>query len=606
MTPSAKPTFHRDLLLYRRLLRWVRPYGIHLFGVVIFSLLAMPLALLVPVPLKIAIDSGLAGKPIPQLLQPLLPGGFHLTPNSALIFAVALLIAVAALRQLQTLAVTLLGTYTGEKLLLDFRSSLFRQMQRLSLSFHEIRGTSQALYNVQYDAAAIQAIAVQNLSPVLGAAFTLAGMLYVTMKMDWQLALLAMLTCPLLFGLARVYRPRLRSRSREARALEKTAMGVVQEVLGALRVVKAFGREDGETKRFVRCSFEGMTARIKLAVAGGKFNALVGLTAAAGTAAVLFVGFQQVEAHVITLGDLILIMGYVAQLYDPLKTLGKNSAALQTQLASIERAFALLDETPEVEERSNARRLDRAAGDLAFENVSFSYGVGRPALQGVSFRVEPGMRVGIVGHTGAGKSTMISLMLRFYDPNQGRILLDGVDTRDYRLADFRKQFALVPQDPVLFSSSVAENIAYARPEACFDEIEAAARAANAHGFISRLPQGYQTLVGERGLRISGGERQRISLARAFLKNAPILILDEPTSSVDVRTESGILEALDRLMAGRTAFLVAHRASTLRPCNLLLHMEQGKLVAAASSPQDLTDFDLTTSEDIPFERRVANG
>jgi len=289
-----------------------------------------------------------------------------------------------------------------------------------------------------------------------------------------------------------------------------------------------------------------------------------------------------VQSGVITLGDLMLMMGYVSLLYEPLKSMGKNSAALQSYMANIERAFALLDELPEVAEKTNPRSLVRAMGKIAFRNVSFRYGQNRAALNQVSFQVYPGTRVGIVGPTGAGKTTLVSLMLRFYDPTEGQIVLDDVDLRDYRLSDLRKQFALVQQEPVLFSSSIAENIAYARPQASLHEIEAAAKAANAHEFISSLPEGYQTLVGERGMRLSGGERQRISIARAFLKGAPILILDEPTSAVDVRTEAAILEATERLAKGRTTFVITHRLSALRLCDLVVRIENGRLLTFEST------------------------
>jgi ATP-binding cassette subfamily B protein len=306
-----------------------------------------------------------------------------------------------------------------------------------------------------------------------------------------------------------------------------------------------------------------------------------------GTATVLFLGFRQVQSGIISLGDLMLMMGYVTQLYEPLKTMGKNSAALQSYLANIERAFALLDEMPEVEEKSNPRLLVRASGKIVFRNVSFAYGPNRAALNQISFQVEPGMRVGIVGPTGAGKTTLVSLILRFYDPIEGQILLDDVDLREYRVADLRNQLALVQQEPVLFSSSVAENIAYARLGASVEEIHAAAKAANAHEFICKLPEGYQTLVGERGMRLSGGERQRISLARAFLKDAPILILDEPTSAVDVRTEAAILEATERLARGRTTFVITHRPSALKVCDLVLRIENGQVVTFGPAARNQT-------------------
>ena len=572
---------NRDLALYLRLFRWARPYWTHLIGLFLLSLLATPLALLVPLPLKIALDSGLDSKPLPHLIRTTVPAGFRLTPSSALLFAVGLLIVVTILAQIQTLAVALLKTYTGEKVLLEFRSGLFGQMQRLSLSYHDVKGTAESLYNVQYDAAAVQAVLAERFIPLIGSAFTLLGMLYVTMKIDWQLALVALLISPILFLISKFYRRHLRRGAREVKKLEKSAMGVVQEVLGALRVVKAFGKEEDERHRFVRRSFEGMRARLKLALAEGKYNFLVGLTSAIGTATVLFVGFRQVQSGVITLGDLMLMMGYVSLLYEPLKSMGKNSAALQSYMANIERAFALLDELPEVAEKTNPRSLVRATGKIAFRNVSFRYGQNRPALEQVAFEVDAGICVGIVGTTGAGKTTLVNLLTRFYDPTEGQISLDGVDLRDYKLKDLRNQFAIVLQESVLFSTSLAENIAYARPNASEAEIVAAAKAANAHEFISNLPEGYQTLVGDRGMRLSGGERQRISIARAFLKDAPILILDEPTSSVDVRTESLILEAMERLAQGRTTLVITHRPSALKQCDVIVRIEKGRLAAIES-------------------------
>src|SRR5437667_3378480 len=582
MTTTGKPSPNRDLALYLRLFRWARPCWAHLVGLFLLSLLATPLALLVPLPLKIALDSGLGSRPLPHLLRPFVPPGFSLSPSSALLFAVGLLIAVTILTQIQTLALGLLKTYTGEKLLLEFRSGLFGQMQRLSLFYHDVKGIAESLYNVQYDAAAVQTVLAERFIPLIGSAFTLLGMLYVTMKIDWQLALVALVISPILFLISKFYRRRLRGGAREVKKLEKSALGVVQEVLGALRVVKAFGKEEHERHRFVRRSFEGMRARLKLALAEGKYNFLVGLTSAIGTATVLFVRFRQVHSGIITLGDLMLMMGYVSLLYEPLKSMGKNSAALQSYMANIERAFALLDELPEVAEKTNPRSLVRAMGKIAFRNVSFRYGQNRAALNQVSFQVYPGTRVGIVGPTGAGKTTLVSLMLRFYDPTEGQIVLDDVDLRDYRLSDLRKQFALVQQEPVLFSSSVAENIAYARPQASLDEIQEAAKAANAHEFISKLPEGYQTLVGDRGMRLSGGERQRISVARAFLKDAPILILDEPTSSVDVRTETLILDAMERLAQGRTTLVITHRPSALKQCHVVVRIEKGRLAAMEPS------------------------
>jgi ATP-binding cassette subfamily B protein len=429
---------------------------------------------------------------------------------------------------------------------------------------------------VQYDALAIRTVAVDGLIPFLTAAFTVVGMLYVTARIDATLALVTLVVTPVLGLLTWTYRRRLRARHREVKQLESSALAVVQEVLTALRVVKAFGQEHREEDRFVDRSIVGMRARVRVALIDGMFGVLIGVVTALGAGAVLFIGVTRVNGGHMTLGELLLVMGYLTQLYRPMQTISKKVTSLQSAMASAERAFSVLDEGPDVGERPDARSLVRARGAVELRDVCFAYDGGPPTLQDVSFAVAPGARVGVQGTTGAGKTTLVSLLMRFYDPTSGAILLDGVDLRDYRLADLRNQFALVLQEPVLFSTSIAENIGYARPGSSFDEVVSAARAAHAHEFVSALPAGYDTPVGERGMRLSGGERQRISLARAFLKDAPVLILDEPTSSVDVATEAVILDAMERLMQGRTTFMIAHRLSTLDTCDVRLQVEGGRV------------------------------
>jgi len=568
-----------DVALYRRLLRQARPYWTHFLALFAMGLLASLIALLNPVPLKIVVDSVLGGRPLPSFLHALLPAAATRSPATILFVAIGLLVAVAALGQLQALSSTLLRTYVGERLVLEFRARLVQQVQRLSLSYHDSRGTADSLYRIQHDAPAIQNIMVDGVIPFVAASVTLVTMIVVTAHLDWQLALVALGVTPALLLLSRVYRSHLRTQSRYVKKLETAALAVVHETLGALRVVKAFGQEGRETDRFIRRSSEGMAARIHLAFLEGRFGLLVGLTTAGGVAAVLLIGVRHVRSGTLTLGELLMVLSYLGQLYDPLKTISRKAAALQSYLASAERVFALLDERPDVPERPHARPLGRAVGAVEFRDVCFAYDADHPVLHVVSFDVPPGARVAVAGTTGAGKTTLVSLLTRFYDPTGGAILLDGVDLRDYRLADLRDQFAIVLQEPVLFSTSIAENIAYARPGAGELEIVQAARAAGAHDFIIRLPRGYATPVGERGMQLSGGERQRVALARAFLKDAPLLILDEPTSSVDVKTEAVILDAMDRLMRGRTAFLITHRASALVGCDVRLQLERGRLVEA---------------------------
>jgi len=317
-------------------------------------------------------------------------------------------------------------------------------------------------------------------------------------------------------------------------------------------------------------------ARIRLAYMESGFGLLVNGTTALGTAIVMVIGFESVNSGSITLGQLLVVLAYLAQLYHPLETISRQAAGLQSSLASAQRAFELLDAVPDVVEHPHARPLTRAQGGLDLDRVTFAYDGSRPVLHDVSLSIRPGMRVGIAGPTGAGKTTLLSLLMRFYEPASGRILLDGVDLREYRLRDLRDQFALVLQEPVLFSTTIAENIAYGRDDATREEIEGAARSAAAHGFITALPDGYDSVVGERGMTLSGGERQRIALARAFLKDAPILLLDEPTSSVDVETEAAIVDAMERLMAGRTTLMIAHRLSTLDVCDMRIQLDHGRL------------------------------
>jgi ATP-binding cassette subfamily B protein len=355
-------------------------------------------------------------------------------------------------------------------------------------------------------------------------------------------------------------------------------------------VIKAFGQERREHDRFLRQSRLRISGQLQLSILQATFNVLIGLTIAVGTAAVLYTGVHHVQARLLTTGELLMVMAYIAQMYEPLRLLSTKTTDLQSWLTSVDRAFALLDEAPELDEPHHAKRLSRAIGEIEFRNVSFCYGERSRGLTDISFHVPSGSRVGIVGATGAGKSTLLMLLNRFYDPDSGLVLLDGRDVRDYRLADLRQQYSIVLQDPLLFATSIAENIAYAKPEASETEIVAAAMAANAHEFIRALPEGYETKVGERGCRLSGGERQRISLARAFLRDSPILILDEPTSSVDVATEAAIMDATESLMVGRTTFLIAHRLSTLKNCDMILRLCDGQLVRLREEVAELSMAD----------------
>ncbi|MCU1269811.1 MAG: transporter related protein [Acidobacteriaceae bacterium] len=496
--------------------------------------------------------------------------------RTALEFAILVLLGIALLANLQGLASWWLQTYTGEKLVWDFRARLLNHVQRLPLGFHDHYGATDSVYRIQHDAPSIQYVTIQGIVPLLTAFFTLAGMIIVTAKIDAELALVALLITPVLFLLSLGCSRIVRKRSQTIKGLDSSAMSVIQEVIGSIRVIKAFGQEGREHARFVRRSGERMSHQVQLSLQQAAFNVLIGLTIAGGTAAALYIGVRHVRTGALTVGSLLMIMAYVAQVYQPLQTLSTKATDLQAWLASLDRAFMLLDQEPEISEEEGALTLSRATGEFEFREVSFWYEGSPRGLDGLSFHIPAGTRVGIVGATGAGKTTLLNLLMRFYDPSEGTVLLDGIGLQKYRIADLRRQFGVVLQEPVLFTASIAENIAYGKPEASDEEIVAAAKAAASHQFISELPEGYDTQVGERGSRLSGGERQRISLARAFLRDSPILILDEPTSSVDVHTEAAIMEATERLMAGRTTFMIAHRLNTLKSCDLILVLDQGRL------------------------------
>ncbi len=506
-----------------------------------------------------------------------MPNGLTTSKPAMLGLAAALLLAVVLATYLQGFGIWLAQTWTGENLVLRFRTRLFEHLQLMSLSYHDRKGTSDSVYRVQYDAMSPQAAVLNGLIPLISSFVTVAAMLFVTAEIDWVLATIALAICPALFGLTIAFGEPLRRTWLKVKAEESQAMGVMQEVLGAIRVVKAFGQERTESQRFVRHLGLAVREYMKLARMHGAFDLSVGLVIGIGTAAILVLGVQKVQSGALTLGELLIVMGYIAQLYRPLETISKKITELQSALASAERAFALFDEAPAVIEREDARPLERARGAVTFDHVSFSYGRA-PVLDNVSLDVPAGARVGIFGASGAGKSTLVSLLTRFYDPSSGAIRLDGLDLRELRLADLRRQFAIVLQEPVLFSTTIAENIAYGRPGATEEEIVAAARAANADDFIRTLPDGYATAVGERGVMMSGGQRQRVAIARAFLKEAPVLILDEPTSSVDVVAEQQIKQAMQRLMEGRTTFVIAHRETMLAGCDMWVQLSGGRVVA----------------------------
>ena len=552
----------------------LRPYLWPILALLLISLLAVPIALIFPLPIKLLVDSVLGSQPLPGYLTIFV--GSQVSKSLAVSLAISILLGAAVLTYLQNLVNVWYSNKVGNRMTLDVRARLFRQMQRLSIAYHDTMGASDSAYRTLNDAPMLRSFGIDNIIPLTTSILTLAAMILVMVYLDWQLALIALLVSPLMFILTLAFRPRIRAGWRKYRASESAAMEVAQESLSASRLVKSYGQEERKNQQLVSHYNASLSAQLKVQVDSAFYSLLVGVVTAAGLAAVLYIGIGHVQAGILTLGSLLVVNYYVTQLYTPLRNVGASILDIQMSLTGVERYRAVLDEKPDVPESPNALSLARAKGQIAFRKVSFEYTKDHPVLQDVSFTWPSGSCLGVVGPTGSGKTTLSTLMLRLFDPTEGSITLDDIDLRDYKLADLRNQFAVVHQETVLFSTTVAENIRFARPNATIDEVIAAATAAKAHGFITSLPNGYDTLVGERGMKLSGGERQRISLARAFLKNAPILILDEPTSSLDVHTESAILDTIQELMRDRTTLMIAHRPSTLRNCNMILMIENGRV------------------------------
>jgi ATP-binding cassette, subfamily B, bacterial len=561
---------------FPRILPYLRPHK-RLAGVSL-TLVAMSAitTVLSPWPLAIVVDCVLGNKPLPSLL------GFLDGTSRYWLLAIAVVTGLAITGLEHGFAV--IDNYVNTKLdlsmVLDLRSDLLRHIQRLSLPYHDRTKTGQMMFELNNQASGIGRITVA-IPPLLQALVTVIGMFVVLVRLDPLLALLSLTVVPPIYVSATYYARQIQPRVLDVRHRETQSMTMVHEIISMMRVVVAFGREGHEWRRF-RTQAEGaLSARVNLTVRQTMFSLIVTMTTATGSSLVLGFGAYAVLQHRLTAGELLVAIGYVASLYSPLEQISNTVSGLQQQFTTLRATLNILKTEPEVAERPNARTAFTAGGHVVFDDVSFDYPGRRGALTDVSFDAPPGSRVAIVGPTGAGKTTLLMLIPRFYEATSGRVLLDGRDVRDLTLASLRKQVSVVMQEPLLFSGTIADNIRYGQLTASQDQIAEAARAASAQDFIEQLPKGYATIVGERGSQLSGGERQRISIARAFLRDAPILILDEPTSAIDSQTEAVILNALERLMVGRTTFLVSHRLSTIAGSNLILVVNHGTIVESGS-------------------------
>ncbi len=573
---------------YALLLRYARRHRngwLSILGATVFTTVA---SLLAPLPLKVLIDNVLGDRPVPAPLD-LLPGAAN--DHALLAYVVVAELLIFAIAAGLDVLLTFLWIKVGQTMVYDLARDLFARVQRRSLRDHARQPVGEAMQRVAGDCWAVHTVVDELLFTPLHVFITMAGLVIVMAGLNFDLMLLAFAVAPLMAGASVVLGKPVRQAGNERREIEGQLHSHVQQTLAGVSVVQAFGAEERQRMRFEQLASAAVRSQLRVTFVGGLNGLGSGFIGTLGVGTILLIGAHQVLAGSLTLGGLIVFLTYVSRLQAEIGGLTGIYTKLQGVRASIDRVVEVLDAPAEVADAPDAIALEEVRGQVTYEHVGFGYERERPVLEDVSFEVHPGQVLAIVGATGAGKSTLVSLLPRFFDPDAGRVLLDGHDLRSLRVKTVRDNVSLVLQESFLFPFSIGENIAYGRPEASSEEIEAAARAANAHEFISALPEGYDTVVGERGATLSGGERQRVAIARALLKDAPILILDEPTSALDAETEGMLLEALDRLMAGRTTLVIAHRLSTIRGADQIVVLEHGHVIEAGSH-QELIEHDGT--------------
>jgi ATP-binding cassette subfamily B protein/subfamily B ATP-binding cassette protein MsbA len=552
-------------------LRRLRPYRGRFVGAVLLVLGIGLLELLKPWPLKLVVDSVIGGEATGWA------GLDALAPRAKLAVACGLMVAVYLLLGAFGVVSNWVTVDIGQRMVNDVRSDLYAHLARLSLAFHSRRQVGDLLYRLTADTFAIQTLTMNGFFPILTSVVLLGGMVGVMLRLDRVLTLVALAVVPLLFlSIARMSR-RITALSSDARVKESALWAVASRTIGAIRVVQAFTTEEEEHRRFVGTSAESLGATLRLYTFQSAYSAFVNVLIAGGTAAVLWVGASHVLDGTLTVGDVLIFTSYLASLYAPINALTQTWGLVQGARVGAERVFEILDTAPDLQDGPRPLTRAEVRGAVTFEDVSFGYDASRQVLARLSFAVRAGDVVAVVGATGAGKTTLVSLVPRFYDPTAGRVLLDGVDVRTFRLKALRQQVAMVLQPPLVFPATVRENIAYGSPGATATQVAEAARLAQLDDFLARLPEGLETMVGEGGATLSSGEQLRITIARAILRDAPILILDEPTSALDAGTEARVMEGLERLMAGRTTFVIAHRLSTVRRADVILVLDDGRIV-----------------------------
>ena len=553
-----------------KLLPYLKPHRWRIAWALLQVLLIAGFELLKPWPLQVVIDNVLGGKQFPVAI-------FSSSPWSLLLLACGGIVVV----HFGAGALTLLHNYTairiGQSMVNDLRGALYAHLQRLSLAFHSRQRVGDLLYRITADSFAVQTMIMNGALPILSALALLAGMLVVLFPLDPTLTLLALTIVPVLFALISLFNRKIVDIATEVRTTESRVYSLVQWTMSSIKLVQAFTKEEEEHQRFMGASQESLRATLRLYSWQTLYSGTVNLVIAGGTALVVLAGARAVIAGTLSVGQLIVFISYLAQLYAPINQITQSWGLIAGARVGARRIFEILDTEDDLEDGARSFPPEGARGVVVWSDVSFRYRPDTPVLAGIDLKVSAGSKIAVVGPTGAGKSTLLGLLPRFYDPSAGFVAIDGIDLREYRLKSLRQQIAMVLQPPLIFPLSVRDNIAYGRPGADDAAIEAAARSARIHDLIASLPGGYDTLIGETGATLSEGEKQRITIARALLRDAPMLILDEPTSALDVATEALVMAGIERLMAGRTTFIIAHRLSTVRRCDWIIVLHDGVIV-----------------------------
>ena len=533
--------------------------------------------LLEPWPLKVVLDSVLHTKKSPDWLSRVVGATFGLDNLAILRFTALAVILIAAIGAIGTYVEKQTITAVGQRVMHELRRTFYWHIQRLSMAYHDNKRTGDIISTVTNDIDSIQSAVSSGVLDALYYSLTLIGMIAIMFYLNWRFTLVALSVIPALFLVVYTFTKRIKKASRALRKKEAEMVSTLQEVLSSIRIVKAFGREEYEQKRFEEESIESVDLALQARNIKAKLAPGVEIIVACGTALVLWFGARQVLSGALTPGVLVVFFLYLGKMYKPMRELSKMSDTYSKALIGWERIKDFLSIDLQVRDLPGAQTAPNFKGTIELEHVSFGYLPGRLVLKDVSLQVKPGQVAALVGATGSGKSTLISLIPRFYDPQSGAVKIDGVDVRKYKRKTVRQQISLVLQDTLLFRASIAQNIAYGKPEATHSEIVEAARLANADEFIDRLPEGYDTMIGERGVTLSGGQRQRIAIARAIIRNSPILILDEPSTGLDAASEKLVLEGLERLMENRTTIMVAHRLATIQKADVIFVLRDGAII-----------------------------